>query len=265
MVTIDNLGVRQVLTDYIALSEGRENKVYLDTKKIETIGIGFNLTRNGARAAVTGVGADFDRIFKGLDTLTDEQIDKLFLPDVDASIAGARRVVKSFDKLNLARQIVVVDMVFNNGEAGFKAFAKTLDAIEKADFEKAADEMQKAKWFKQVGDRGPRNVLAMRTGALEARFQQKLNAIERADAKAGSKEGQKEGKEASKDSKDAKEGKERAKETKEGKDGKDGKDVDGPIAKQLESAPRGNPDLEGRLDPNVPGGPGLSSWARFSV
>lgn len=137
-------------------------------------------------------------------------------------------MVKSFDKLNLARQIIVIDLVFNNGEAGLRKFVATLAAIEKADFEKAADEMQDSDWFTQVGDRGPRNVLARRTGALEACFQQTLNAIERADAKAGSKEGRKEGKEgkeASKDSKDSKEAKERVKEGEEGKDGKDTKDT----------------------------------------
>jgi hypothetical protein len=57
-----------VLVDYIALSEGRRNRLYLDTRGIQTIGIGFNLTRSGARAAITAVGANFDRIFSGTDT-----------------------------------------------------------------------------------------------------------------------------------------------------------------------------------------------------
>jgi GH24 family phage-related lysozyme (muramidase) len=178
MATIDNGAVRQVLARYIALSEGRKSRTYRDTRGIETIGIGFNLTRRGARAEVTGVGANFDRVFQGADTLTDAQIDQLFAPDVDNAVAGARPVVSKFDEVNLARQIVMVDMVFNLGEAGFQNFRNAITAIGRSDFEAAANEMQDSAWFRQVGNRGPRNVLAMRTGALEAPFQQTLNGIE---------------------------------------------------------------------------------------
>jgi lysozyme len=171
-----------VLADYIALSEGRRNRMYLDTRGIQTIGIGFNLTRSGARAAITAVGANFDRIFSGADTLSEAQIDQLFAPDMEAAIAGGRRVVSAFAQQKLSRQILIVDMVFNLGEAGFAAFRNAIAAIARADYEAAANEMQNSAWFRQVGDRGPRNVLAMRTGALLPRFQESLNAIERAGA-----------------------------------------------------------------------------------
>jgi lysozyme len=177
MASIDHGTVRQVLTGYIALSEGRKSRTYRDTRGIETIGIGFNLTRRGARAEVARVGADFDRVFQGADTLTDAQIDQLFMPDVDNAVAGARRVVASFDELDLARQIVIVDMVFNLGEAGFQNFKNAIAAIGRGDFAAAANEMQDSAWFRQVGNRGPRNVHAMRTGGLEAPFQQTLNGL----------------------------------------------------------------------------------------
>jgi GH24 family phage-related lysozyme (muramidase) len=237
MLDINDQAIRRILEDLIIHNESggqRHPKVYLDSRGIKTIGHGFNLERRGARAAVTAVGADYDRIVNGTDSLTDAQITQLFEPDVDHAIDGARRVVSSFDQLSIERQIVIVDMVFNMGEGGLANFTDMLAALDQGDFEVAADEMQQSRWFRQVGNRAVRNVASMRSGKLESadysQFQQALDRVRAStgnkaqkDAKDGVKEG-KDGKEASKESKDGKDGKDGAKERKETKDGKETKE-----------------------------------------
>src|SRR6185295_12579644 len=154
MLDVNDNGIRQILDDLIIHNESgsqRHPKVYLDSRGIKTIGHGFNLERQGARAAITAVGADYDRILNGTDSLTDAQIMQLFEPDVDRAIAGARRVVTSFSQLNVERQIVIVDMVFNMGEGGLANFRDMLAALDQSDYELAADEMEQSRWFRQVG------------------------------------------------------------------------------------------------------------------
>jgi GH24 family phage-related lysozyme (muramidase) len=77
MPDINDTGIRQVLEELIILNESGSKmhpKVYLDSRGIKTIGHGFNLERTGARAAIKAVGADYDRILNGTDSLTDAQI-----------------------------------------------------------------------------------------------------------------------------------------------------------------------------------------------
>ena len=156
------------LAAWIALNEGRKNKVYIDTKGHPTIGIGFNLDREGARAELKGLGLDYDAVKGGRVTLTEAQIDALFRSDVSGALMSARSVLggDTFDSLSPGRKIVVIDMVFNLGSAGFAAFKKTIAAIRGAEYETAANEMVDSSWYKQVGDRAKRNVAAMRTGVL---------------------------------------------------------------------------------------------------
>ncbi len=185
MLGVDHGGIRKVLMDYIQGNEinGPLNKflhVYLDSRQIKTIGIGFNLERSGARRVITRLGRDYDKILSGQEDLTEDEARALFAPDVDDAIDGARRLVSNFSQLDAARQIVIVDMVFNMGAGGFAQFRQLIAALEKSDFATAADEMQfsgppgqrrSSAWFSQVKSRGVRDVEAMRTGALPAQFQ----------------------------------------------------------------------------------------------
>jgi len=152
------------LWDLIERHEGRRAKVYLDTAGHPTVGIGFNLDRADAGAKLSALGLDPGAVREGAVTLTDEQVDELFEPDLATAIDGARRLVPSFDALSAARQHVCVDLTFNLGARGFGAFTKTLAAIEAGDYEAAARELQASRWYAQVGRRGADAVARMRAG-----------------------------------------------------------------------------------------------------
>jgi GH24 family phage-related lysozyme (muramidase) len=60
--------------------------------------------------------------------------------------------------------MALIDFVFNVGAGTALKFRKALEAIYEGDWNKAADEFQDSKWFKQVGDRGPEIVNMIREG-----------------------------------------------------------------------------------------------------
>jgi GH24 family phage-related lysozyme (muramidase) len=144
--------------------EGRMKHVYLDTLKIPSIGIGFNLKRGGAREALAAVGADYDQVVAGKQDLTDAQIDALFNRDLDSALAGAKRQVSNFADLHFNARLVVVDMMFM-GEGAFAGFKKMIAALKNRDYNTAADEMKSSQWYGQVGLRGIEDVALMRGAA----------------------------------------------------------------------------------------------------
>jgi GH24 family phage-related lysozyme (muramidase) len=148
--------------NFIEQWEGRRQAVYTDTEANRTVGVGFNLERAGARERIEAVGANFDDVLNGEQTLTDEQIDQLLQQDVEDAMDEARNLVGNFDNLPEDAQRIVVDMVFNLGATGFEGFANTRQALEERDFATAADEMEDSQWYDQVGNRSEHHVETMR-------------------------------------------------------------------------------------------------------
>jgi GH24 family phage-related lysozyme (muramidase) len=157
---------RQRCTQLLSKHEGRKNHVYLDTLKIPSIGIGFNLQRGGARKALTDVGADYDEVLAGNQDLSDGQVDSLFKRDLDTALAAAQRQVPNFPDLHPNARLVVVDMMFM-GEAAFAGFKKMIAALKDGDYNTAADEMKDSQWYVQVRNRGVEDVALMRAAASE--------------------------------------------------------------------------------------------------
>lgn len=61
-----------------------------------------------------------------------------------------------YDKLNEARKAVLIDMAYNMGINGLLTFKNFLFALENDNFDLAAAEMIKSKWWNQVGKRAIR-------------------------------------------------------------------------------------------------------------
>jgi GH24 family phage-related lysozyme (muramidase) len=127
-----------------------------------TVGVGFNLDRADAASKINALGLDYERVRSGDQTLNNEQIDRLLEADVKKAVSDARSIVPNFDSLSEDRQIVLTDMAFNLGRGKLSKFEETISAVQKGDWEKAADEMQNSKWFKDVKNRGEVNVDIMR-------------------------------------------------------------------------------------------------------
>ena len=68
--------------------------------------------------------------------------------------------------LDEVRQEVIINMIFNLGEAGFRNFKKTIDYIRMGKYDKAGDEMLASKWAQQVPKRAYELSLAMKTNNI---------------------------------------------------------------------------------------------------
>jgi len=72
--------------------------------------------------------------------------------------------IQGYDTLSPARQEVLVNMMFNLGAANMMKFEIMLLAVERGDFDLAADEMLDSKWAEQVKGRALKLADQMRRG-----------------------------------------------------------------------------------------------------
>ena len=146
------------------LNEGYEPCVYKDPLGIPTIGVGFNLKKDGAREAIEGVGADYDNVLSGTQCLSDCQIKTLFDNDMNEAVGCAKNWLgSSWSDLGPDPQSAVADMAFNMGCATLRGFKKLHAALTESppNYEAARKEMQDSNWCGQVGPRCKRDVACM--------------------------------------------------------------------------------------------------------
>lgn len=155
-----------LLRKYIMVNEGIKQKTYEDSLKKKTVGIGFYLEKGGAKERIEQLGLDYQQVMSGKQDLTLRNISNLFKDDLKQAIADAKSIIKNFDQLSDTRQHVLVDMAFNMGKSKLAKFEKMIAAIEKNQWDVAANEMKDSKWYNQVHRRGEWNVAAMQTDMM---------------------------------------------------------------------------------------------------
>ena len=122
--------------------EGVRLKPYKDSVGKLTIGIGRNLDDKG---------------------ITQSEAELMLTHDIQEVEEEAFRL-KWFLKLNEVRQDVILNMLFNLGTTRLLGFKKMIAAIERGDYERAADEMMDSKWASQVGSRATELAHMMKVG-----------------------------------------------------------------------------------------------------
>jgi lysozyme len=130
------------IEEQLILHEGLKLKPYTDTQGVLTIGVGRNLDDRG---------------------ITEDEAMYLLAGDIDEIIARLE-VHSWYLALGPVRRKVIIDMAFNLGVGGLTGFKRMIEALERADYDAAADEMVDSAWYRQVGERGRRLERMMRTG-----------------------------------------------------------------------------------------------------
>lgn len=177
----DNL-IAQLIID-----EGLRLKPYPCSEGFLTIGVGRNLEGNGLSwgemVALVKQNperkARFPRDFETLDGetllmalirdfklngITSEEAMMLLNNDIYNSEADLKRTFKWFERAPEELKEVLMNMCFNMGIKRLLTFKNTLWYMGAGEYEKAAGNMLKSKWARQVGDRA--KVLAERVRAL---------------------------------------------------------------------------------------------------
>jgi peptidoglycan hydrolase-like protein with peptidoglycan-binding domain/GH24 family phage-related lysozyme (muramidase) len=140
------------LQHFIGKHEGNVDHVYRDSRGFPTAGIGHLLT-----------GGNYHIGQK----VSAEQVAAWFKHDVASAIAGAKRDIgPAYERLDEARRMVVIDMAFNLGTAGFGSFHETIHAIQTGNYAQAASRMLQSLWARQVGHRATEDAAIMRSGHL---------------------------------------------------------------------------------------------------
>lgn len=132
-----------ILKAQLAIDEGRSNKMYRDSRGIESIGIGHNLRDV---------------------PISDAAVDQIFADDLAPIEGQVRALFPCFDALTDARKAVLCNMMFNMGPQTFAGFQTFIRLVNAGDFDTAADDMLVTLWAKQVGARAVRLSTAMREG-----------------------------------------------------------------------------------------------------
>lgn len=116
---------------------------YTDTKGKLTIGVGRNLT---------DVGISKAEAFVLLDT------------DIARAQADLDRAFPWWREMSEVRQRVLCDLCFNMGLVTLRTFERTMAAMARGDYAKAAVGMLSSHWAEQVGKRARRLAQMMATG-----------------------------------------------------------------------------------------------------
>ena len=125
--------------------EGLKLKIYQDTLNVPTIGYGRNLKDRG---------------------VSEQEAHIMLLNDLRMAEEAALKH-QWFNVLDNVRKTVVVEMIFNLGEAGFSKFKKTIKLIEEGKYKDAAIEMLDSRWSEQVGVRADTLAKRMALGFYE--------------------------------------------------------------------------------------------------
>jgi lysozyme len=145
------MSYRDVLKPRLKEEEKVVNKIYKCTAKRNTIGCGHNCD-------ASPLPLDMQNFLEANGYITDEMIETLLDKDIDKADADARKLFPEFDELTENRQAAIVDLLFNMGLGTFSKFTKTIGAIRQRNWDAAAVNLQKSKWYAQVKSRGPKVV-----------------------------------------------------------------------------------------------------------
>jgi len=110
--------------------EGFRSCPYRDSVGVLTVGYGINLENGITEREAT--------------LILEERVRRLRI--------RLPMVIKFFHRLSKARKDVLINMAFNLGIVGLLKFKKMLGAMEKENYQLAADEMLWSRWAIQVGD-----------------------------------------------------------------------------------------------------------------
>jgi lysozyme len=95
---------------------------------------------------------------------TDQQIDAVFMADLEECMADCTSRFPWFSRLDQVRQAVVLGMRFQLGMRGLAGFPKMLAYIRDQRFPQAAGEMRNSLWARQTPSRANRMAAMMETG-----------------------------------------------------------------------------------------------------
>jgi lysozyme len=121
--------------------EGTRFKPYKDLLGLWTVGVG-HLIGDGKT-----LPSEMNRTF------SEAEVQQMFDKDFNESAAEASKI-PGYGKMNETGKAALIDLTFNMGKSWYKDWPKLMTSFENKDYNKAADNLEGSKWYKQVKGRG---------------------------------------------------------------------------------------------------------------
>ena len=85
-----------------------------------------------------------------------EQVNDWFEKDIKVTISDCKILFDDFDNLPEEAQLVIANMCFQLGRPRLSKFKNFIAAVKDEDWQRAGDEMQDSRWYKQTTNRADR-------------------------------------------------------------------------------------------------------------
>lgn len=119
--------------------EGFIPKIYKDILGKATIGYGHLITEK-------------DNFQEGVE-YSKEELEEVFNQDFNKAVEGANELTSQLSLVLATVKGVIIEMVFQLGKTGVSKFKKFFAALEKKDYNEAANQMIDSNWHKQTPKR----------------------------------------------------------------------------------------------------------------
>ena len=144
----------ETIEQRIMRHEGYRDKIYLDSRGYETIGWGTKINKDQKSRFINGITeAEAQKLF-------DDRLGECWHYCIVA-------ISTTFHRLDPLRQEVIAEMVYQLGIKGVLKFKKMLAALDRQDFDEAADQMLESLWCEQTPSRCKELAGMMRKGQQE--------------------------------------------------------------------------------------------------
>jgi len=85
-----------------------------------------------------------------------QQVNDWFTKDIAVTINDCKIIFDNFDNLPEEAQLVIANMCFQLGRPRLSKFKNFIAAVKDEDWQRAGDEMQDSRWYKQTTNRADR-------------------------------------------------------------------------------------------------------------
>jgi lysozyme len=140
-------GLKNSAINLLRKHEGYQSHCYRDSKNLETIGIGRNISTSGPG-------------------LRDCEIQFMLENDILDCFTMLVNAFSWMEHLTTDRQVVMIDLCFNLGFKGLLSFEKFLGYMNREDYQNASTELLNSLWAKQVGHRAQEDAKIILTGEI---------------------------------------------------------------------------------------------------
>ncbi|KAL3675409.1 hypothetical protein R1sor_025357 [Riccia sorocarpa] len=149
----DSTGVLCVgeVAELISQNEGRQHTAYDHRAGFRAVGCGYNLDDNPEerRKELEAAGLDYDRVYKGETRLNSMEITGLLIHDAKRALDRVRDNIQRLDNFCCSMRAIFADIQHTVGsKENFPRddVEQVIDRVDKEDYKKAADELEKSDW-----------------------------------------------------------------------------------------------------------------------